>query len=141
MHHHHDAEESGFFPEIAQFTSVEGIMERNIEQHRSFTPGFEAFHEYAQTCMPENYDGIKLKNLVEAFAEPLVQHLHDEIDTLRSLDVYDSARVRQAYKHLEKKLMDTDNVSAFFTIEGMGVADLIAVSNWSTGVWHGGSNV
>jgi hypothetical protein len=116
-------------------------MHHHIEQHRSFTPGFEAFHEYAQTCMPENYDGIKLKNLVEAFAEPLVQHLHDEIDTLRSLDVYDSARVRQAYKHLEKKLMDTDNVSAFFTIEGMGVADLIAVSNWSTGVWHGGSNV
>jgi tRNA isopentenyl-2-thiomethyl-A-37 hydroxylase MiaE len=141
MHHHHDAEESSFFPEIAHFTGVEGIMERNIEQHRSFTPGFETFHEYSQTCMPEDYDGVKLKNLVEAFAEPLVQHLHDEIDTLRSLDLYDSARVRQAYKHLEKKLMATDNVSAFVNVEIMFVADLLAVSDWPARFWHGGSNV
>jgi hypothetical protein len=114
MHHHHDAEESDFFPTIAQITGVQDIMERNIEQHRSFTPGFEAFHEYARTCLPKDYDGAKLKGLVEAFAEPLVQHLHDEIDTLRGLDVYDSARVRQAYKHLEKTLMATDNVSMLF---------------------------
>jgi hypothetical protein len=114
MHHHHDAEESNFFPVIAQITSVEGIMERNIEQHRSFTPGFNAFHEYARICTPGSYDGGKLKSLVEAFAEPLIQHLHDEIDTLRGLDVYDSVRVRLAYKQLEKALMATDNVRTSF---------------------------
>jgi hypothetical protein len=116
MHHHHDAEESDFFQNIAQITGVEGIMERNIEQHRSFTPGFNTFHEYARTCMPQDYDGGKLKNLVEAFAEPLIQHLHDEIDTLRGLDVYDSVRVRLAYKQLEKTLMATDNVRTSFEV-------------------------
>ena len=110
MHHHHDAEELDFFPNIEQITGVKGIMERNIEQHRAFTPGFDQFHEYARTCLPKDYDGAKLKSLIEAFAQPLTQHLHDEIETLRALDQYDSERVRQAYKRLEKVLMATDNV-------------------------------
>jgi hypothetical protein len=92
-------------------------------------------------CVPENYDGGRLRSLIEAFAEPLIQHLHDEIDTLRGLDVYDSACVRQAFKRLEKKLMDTDNVSAFVTFDFMGIAGLIAVSNWPSGVWYGRSDL
>jgi hypothetical protein len=110
MHHHHDCEEEEFFPNIERITGVKGIMERNIEQHRAFTPGFHEFHEYAQTCSPKDYDGAKLRSLVEGFAEPLTKHLRDEIDSLRALDAYDSAKVRDAYKRLEKLLMDTDNV-------------------------------
>lgn len=110
MHHHHDMEEENFFPAIAHVSEVPGIMEQNIEQHRAFTPGFERFQEYAKTCAPKDYDGMKLRSLVEGFADPLNQHLHDEIDTLRALDKYDSQRVRQAYKNLEKLLMATDNV-------------------------------
>jgi hemerythrin-like domain-containing protein len=111
MHHHHDAEEEVFFPFLAEITGVPGVMERNIEQHRAFTPGFEAFQEYARTCRPEEYSGERIRGLIEDFAEPLTQHLHDEIETLRGLDKYDSVRVRQAYRRLEKLLMDTDNVS------------------------------
>jgi hypothetical protein len=111
MHHHHDAEEAEFFPSIEQISGVQGLMERNVEQHRAFTPGFERFQEYARTCLPKDYDGEKIKSLVEGFAEPLTQHLRDEIETLRALDVYDSTRVRQAYKRFEKLLMATDNVS------------------------------
>lgn len=111
MHHHHDAEEQTFFPKIEEITGVKGIMDQNIEQHKAFTPGFETFHEYAKTCDPKDYDGQKLRSLVEGFAEPLTKHLHDEIDTLKALDKYDSEKVRQAYKQLEKILMDTDNVS------------------------------
>lgn len=110
MHHHHDCEEEIFFPSIVQIAGVQDIMDRNIEQHRSFTPGFDLFQEYARTCLPKDYDGAKLRSLVEGFAEPLTRHLHDEIDTLRALDAYDSERVRQAYKRLEKSLMATDNV-------------------------------
>jgi hemerythrin-like domain-containing protein len=111
MHHHHDAEEENFFPNIESITCVAGLMQRNVEQHRAFTPGFEQFQEYCQTCDPKAYDGAKLRALVEAFAEPLTQHLHDEVETLRALDKYDSERIRQAYKQLEKILMNTDNVS------------------------------
>ena len=110
MHHHHEAEEHEFFPSIESITGVKGIMERNYEQHRAFTPGFDLFQEYARTCSPKDYDGQKMKGLVEGFAEPLTKHLHEEIDTLRGLDKYDSAQVRQAYQRLEKILMDTDNV-------------------------------
>jgi hypothetical protein len=111
MHHHHDAEEAQFFPAIEQISGVKGLMAQNVEQHRAFTPGFEEFHEYANICKPEEFDGGKVRGLVEDFAQPLTRHLADEIETLRALDVYDSARVRQAYKKLEKVLMATDNVS------------------------------
>ena len=113
MHHHHDAEEAVFFPSIEQISGVKGLMERNVEQHRAFTPGFEQFQEYVRTCAPKDYDGEKLRSLVEAFAEPLTRHLYDEIETLRALDVYDSECIRQAYQRFEKSLMATDNVRRF----------------------------
>jgi len=109
MHHHHDAEEKIFFPSIEAISGVQGIMERNIEQHRAFTPGFDLFQEYSRTCLPKDYDGRKMRSLIEAFAEPLTRHLYDEIETLRALDKYDSVRIRQAYQRFEKSLMATDN--------------------------------
>ena len=115
MHHHHDAEEDNFFPSIAQISEVPGIMERNIEQHRAFTPGFELFQQYAQTCPPKDYDGSKVRSLIDGFADPLTRHLHDEVESLRALNVYDSERVRKAYKELEKILMATDNVRRALT--------------------------
>jgi len=110
MHHHHDAEEAKFFPSIERITGIPGLMERNVEQHRVFTPGFERFQEYATTCSPAEYDGRKLCELVEDFADPLTTHLYEEIDTLRELDQYDSVQIRQAYRRFEKILMATDNV-------------------------------
>ena len=110
MHHHHDAEETVFFPSIELISDVKGIMERNVEQHRAFTPGFDLFQEYSRTCLPEDYDGRKIRSLIEVFAEPLTHHLYDEIETLRGLDMYDSGRIRQAYQRFEKSLMATDNV-------------------------------
>lgn len=119
MHHHHDAEEAEFFPSIEQISGVQGLMAGNVEQHRAFTPGFESFQEYARTCPPKDYDGQRIRSLIEGFAEPLTRHLHEEIDTLRALDKYDSARVRQAYQRLEKILMDTDNVRLNWTFDSI----------------------
>jgi hemerythrin-like domain-containing protein len=110
MHHHHDAEEAEFFPSIEEISGVKGLMESNIEQHRAFTPGFEVFYDYVKSCDPHDFDGAKIRSLVEGFAEPLTRHLRDEIDTLKALNVYDSSRIRQAYQKLEKVLMATDNV-------------------------------
>ncbi|KAK5173482.1 uncharacterized protein LTR77_002163 [Saxophila tyrrhenica] len=109
MHHHHDAEEEEFFPSIESITDVKGLMQRNVDQHAAFTPSFEAFQAYANTCKPADYDAQKLTSLVEAFAEPLTLHLREEIDTLRALDKYDSEKIRAAYKRFEKMLMNTDN--------------------------------
>jgi hemerythrin-like domain-containing protein len=111
MHHHHDAEEKVFFPEIESISGIKGLMAHNVEQHRAFTPGFQEFEAYCRSCKPAEYDGLELRALVERFAEPLTQHLYDEIESLRALDKYNSTRVRQAYQRLEKSLTDTDNVS------------------------------
>jgi hypothetical protein len=116
MHHHHDSEEQLFFPDIEKITGIAGLMEGNVEQHRAFTPGFEAFHAYAKSCLPEDYDGEKVKELIDAFAVPLHRHLVDEIDTLRALDRYDSKEIRLAYKRLEKSAMDTDKVRSTFVL-------------------------
>jgi hemerythrin-like domain-containing protein len=116
MHHHHDAEEKAFFPDIESISGVDGLMEQNVEQHRAFTPGFEAFEAYCRSCESGEFDGEKVRRLVEGFAEPLVKHLHDEIETLRALDEYDSARVREAYRRFEKLLMDTDTASIFLSL-------------------------
>ena len=110
MHHHHDAEEQQFFPSIELISGVQGLMERNVEQHRAFMPGFDQFQAYSRTCPPEDYDGQRIRSLIENFAEPLTRHLHEEIDTMRALDMYDSGRIRQAYQRFEKTLMATDNV-------------------------------
>jgi hemerythrin-like domain-containing protein len=110
MHHHHDAEEAIFFPDIENITRIKGVMEQNVEQHRAFTPGFDKFYEYCKTCPPKNYDGKKLRSLVQGFAEPLTKHLSDEIESLKALDKYDSEKIRQAYRRFEKSLMATDNV-------------------------------
>jgi hemerythrin-like domain-containing protein len=115
MHHHHDSEEEVFFPTIERISGIQGLMADNVEQHRAFTPGFHAFQEYAQTCAPKDYDGAKLRSLIESFAGPLTKHLHDEIETLRALDKYDSMQVRQAYKQFEKMMMETDNVRLVLT--------------------------
>ena len=119
MHHHHDAEEKAFFPDIESIAGVEGLMESNVEQHRAFTPGFEAFEGYCRNVKPEEFDGQKLRSLVEGFAEPLVKHLHDEIETLRALGKYDSGRVREAYQRFEKSLMATDTVSISFLFRSL----------------------
>jgi hemerythrin-like domain-containing protein len=117
MHHHHDAEETVFFPSIEQISNVQGIMERNIAQHRAFTPGFDLFQEYARNCLPKDYSGRKITSLIEDFAEPLTRHLHDEIETLLGLDIYNSGRIRQAYQRFEKSLMATDNVRQSLTFQ------------------------
>lgn len=111
MHHHHDAEEAEFFPSIERLSGISGLMSSNIDQHRAFTPGFDEFYEYAKTCQPVHFDGMKIRSLIDAFAGPLTKHLREEFDSLRALDEYDSEQVRQAYKRLEKMLMNTDNVS------------------------------
>jgi hypothetical protein len=138
MHHHHDAEEAEFFPSLEQIAGVPGLMAQNVEQHRAFTPGFEKFHEYVKTCAVKDFDGLKLRSLVEDFAGPLTTHLQDEIETLKALDKYDSEKVRQAYRRLEKLLMDTDNVRHPPRNREPELADDSLVSHRTARVWNGG---
>lgn len=117
MHHHHEVEVTNFFPNVERLSGIKGLMTSNVEQHRAFTPGFELFDEYARTCPAKYYSGQKVRKLIEDFADPLAQHLRDEINTLRALDKHDSAALRKAYDNFEKELMAADNVSLLHEID------------------------
>ncbi|KAF8964791.1 hypothetical protein BDZ97DRAFT_1659789 [Flammula alnicola] len=80
IHYHHHGEESLIFP----FLQTKLDMGHNLEQHRAFQEGMDAFESYIKNVegKKEEYDGAKARHLLEAFAGPLIQHLHDEIPTI-----------------------------------------------------------
>ncbi|KDR77180.1 hypothetical protein GALMADRAFT_1327590 [Galerina marginata CBS 339.88] len=80
IHGHHHGEELFIFP----FLQTKLNMAHNLEQHEAFHASMDAFQDYMKKVQlkKEPYDGAKARELVEAFANDLSQHLHDEIDTI-----------------------------------------------------------
>lgn len=116
LQHHHDAEEETYFPRLERVASQPGLMDHNVEQHAAFGVGFTAFHDYVNTCDPKDYDAATVKRLIDAFAEPLTTHLHDEIDSLRELDKYESMEMRKAYDELDSILRGGDAVCSTLSL-------------------------
>jgi hypothetical protein len=90
LHSHHAGEEAMLFTWIEDKTGVEGIMETNREQHKSFHDAIDEFHIYADAVIAgtEKYDGGKVVAMIDVFGEPLIQHLRDEIPTIVGLRQY-----------------------------------------------------
>lgn len=105
LHHHHWGEEEFFFPEVEEYTKHTGLMEVNVTQHAAFEEGLKKFNDYVTTVSVAEYDGGKLKGLLEGFAGTLVQHLKEEIQTLLGLEKYGGKEIAVAWKHLEDKVM------------------------------------
>lgn len=84
IHEHHDGEEKVIFPALAR-EGLANMVEGNVEQHRAFHSAMESLEEYLHSVEknPAAYDGGKVRDLLKQFADPLVQHLHDEIPTIR----------------------------------------------------------
>lgn len=110
---HHDAEEEFYFPEVERLTGVKGLMEANVEQHHAFMPGLEAFSRFAMETSIEEYDGVKLRAIVDSFGETLTKHLTDEIGTLLELKAYDGAVMKKVYEEFDLKLRAGDKVCCF----------------------------
>ncbi|KAF9530556.1 hypothetical protein CPB83DRAFT_850540 [Crepidotus variabilis] len=89
IHDHHNGEETIIFP----FLQEKFDMKVNVDQHAKFTTFLEALDVYLAEVQTEKqtYDGNKIRELVEAFGDILVEHLHDEIPTLspERLSTYD----------------------------------------------------
>lgn len=103
IHHHHSAEELVFFPAVAAYTGDENIMGVNLEQHKAFETGLEEFGEYVKTVKPEEFDGMKLKSIIEGFGEALSIHLTEEIPTLLALDKFGDAKLQIAWDGLARE--------------------------------------
>lgn len=82
MHYHHDAEEKDFFPSIELISDVRGIMKRNIEQHRAFTPGFDLFQECSRTCLPKTM--MDERSGASSNRPPRVWNLRQELQRRRA---------------------------------------------------------
>lgn len=61
-------------------------MERNMEQHHTFHPGFYAFRDYCLQTKVEDYDGMALMKILDDFSHILRQHLA-EVETLLELEL------------------------------------------------------
>ncbi|KAG4424775.1 hypothetical protein IFR04_002123 [Cadophora malorum] len=115
---HHDAEEEFYFPEVERLTGVKGLMEANVAQHHAFMPGLEAFTKFAVETSVEEYDGMKLRAIVDSFGETLTKHLTDEIETLLELKAYDGAVMKKVYEEFDLKLRAGDKSVLFPMVLG-----------------------
>ena len=77
IHSHHHSEETFLFP----FLQTKLDMSHNLEQHAAFQVGMHPFEQYMTQVYngEEKYDGEKTRGLLQAFADPLVEHLHEEV--------------------------------------------------------------
>lgn len=117
IHHHHHLEENKLFPDIERVTGQKGIMDGDIQGHAAFHGGLRNFKEYIEGMLKkdgEGYDGGKVKELVESFAEPIMKHFREEVPSLLALKKWDldGSKVKQCFRDLEKVAMkESDKVS------------------------------
>ncbi len=100
--HHHEVEEETLFPDIEELAGKPGMMEANVQQHREFEDGLESFRFYVFDTGPKNYNGQKLKDIIDSSGKIVEQHLHDEIPTLLSLHHLDAKKMKQVWARAEK---------------------------------------
>ncbi|KIK07165.1 hypothetical protein K443DRAFT_217932 [Laccaria amethystina LaAM-08-1] len=104
IHNHHHGEETFLFP----FFRTKLDMTHNMEQHEALHAGMDVLEEYMNQVFigTEKYDGEKTRELLKAFADPLVQHLHDEIPTISEdqLRLLDEDGLQKASNQLEEHI-------------------------------------
>lgn len=88
---HHDSEEQMLFPEINEMTKSPGLMDANVNEHQLFHTGLDEFMGYLKTVTDGEveFDGEKLRAIVDTFMPQLRDHLENEIDTLVELSKWD----------------------------------------------------
>lgn len=113
IHSHHHSEEMFLFP----FLQTKLDMSHNLEQHEAFQVGMHPFEQYMTQVFngEEKYGGEKTRGLLQAFADPLVEHLHEEIPTISEerLRLLDKKGFQRTLKHLEEHLK---NLPGKFTV-------------------------
>lgn len=81
VHIHHHGEETITFPRLQGKLD----MTPNIDQHAAFHEPMDALKDYFTRVSKkkEKYDAVKTRQLLEAFAGPIVQHLTDEVNIVK----------------------------------------------------------
>lgn len=89
---HHSIEENYVFPQLNRYAG-KPIMASEVEQHKQIHSALNKLLSFATTQhyatdMPNKENLIKLIRLLDDMAEPLSQHMRDEIDTILTLQDY-----------------------------------------------------
>ncbi|KAJ2915468.1 hypothetical protein MD484_g4926, partial [Candolleomyces efflorescens] len=104
VHSHHDSEETIVFPRL---TAAGVSMTQNLEQHRAFDDAMASFETYLNQVKGGEavFDGAKARELLVAFTDPLVLHLHEEISTLQpeTLQEVDKAVLKKLVKGRQRR--------------------------------------
>ena len=128
LQHHHTVEEEFFFPALEALGGQKGSMEGNVAQHDAFEPGLDALGKYAVSTSVDEYDGQKLRSIIDSFGEILTTHLADEIPTLLSLEKCDDSAIRKIWADTSKHVQKTaDFVRHTFYISPKKCTDKHAV--------------
>ncbi|KAH8817180.1 hypothetical protein F5884DRAFT_244465 [Xylogone sp. PMI_703] len=92
IHEHHTSEEEQFFPDIEQAVGEKGLLDSNVQEHRSFLSGLDEFRSYLEGLAGKesSFDAAHLNNIIASFAPALYNHLESEIQSLLALKKYGS---------------------------------------------------
>lgn len=90
---HHTVEEAYLFPPLQESTGQKDIMEQNILEHRNFDEGLEKLRAYAFETDGADYNGEKLRGVLDVLGPILEGHLHVEIPTMLDLVKFDSEKL------------------------------------------------
>ncbi|KAJ7204653.1 hypothetical protein GGX14DRAFT_645750 [Mycena pura] len=97
---HHDSEEAVLFP----FLNKKLDFSHAIEQHVVVANGLNEIINYIDQSSAEHstFDSAKLKNMMEALAGPLFEHLDEEVEDLapEKLSVFTADELTQGGKEL-----------------------------------------
>lgn len=118
IHEHHTGEETFLFPKIEEITGVKGLMEVNVAQHHAFMEGLEGFHKYVKETKAEEYDGMKIRGIIDSFGGKLTKHLTEEIGTLMGLKTYDGPALKKEYLIFDLEMRKGEKVRKTSNIEG-----------------------
>jgi len=90
IHEHHKSEEDQFFPEIEEAVGEKGLLDSNVQQHRSFQSGLDEFRSYLEGLAGKesSFDAAHLNGIIASFAPALCDHLTSEIQSLLDLSKF-----------------------------------------------------
>jgi hemerythrin-like domain-containing protein len=88
IQHHHNLEQTMYFPDLEKASGFPSLMNVNIEEHRKLDEGLENSRKFAEdTKKRDEYSGDELRRILDSFAADFETHMHAEITAI--LDLHD----------------------------------------------------
>ncbi|KAG8969880.1 hypothetical protein FRC03_000126 [Tulasnella sp. 419] len=104
LHHHHALEEEVYFDMIEKKLG-QGSMKDNVDGHQTFKAPYEAWNKSRESLAKgeAKWNPSDFIAEIRAFTEPLLEHLKEEIDTLK-VDVIREKFTPAELQHIEKTM-------------------------------------